>query len=216
MFQAAVYSLTRVNAAYVSAALSYGWYSMSTDRAVTLAGGEDLTAAFDANDVGGRIEGGYRFAIPGVFSLPGFGITPYSALQAQYFITPSYQETAASGASTFALAYNSQKAIMIQTELGAWFDQTIALGNGASLALWTRAAWAHDSWSGTSMTATFESLPGSSFTVIGALPAADSLLASVGAGISFKNGISLAGEFYSQLGQSWQTYGGFARLRYSW
>ena len=26
MFQAAVYSLTRVNAAYLSAALSYGWY----------------------------------------------------------------------------------------------------------------------------------------------------------------------------------------------
>jgi uncharacterized protein with beta-barrel porin domain len=216
MFQAAVYSLTRVNAAYVSAALSYGWYGMSTNRAVTLAGGEDLTAAFNANDIGGRIEGGYRFAIPGVLSFPESGITPYGALQAQYFITPSYQETAAPGASTFALAYNSLKATMIQTELGAWFDQTVALGNRASLALWTRAAWAHDSWSGTSMAATFESLPGSTFTVTGALPGPDSLLASAGAGISFKNGISLAGEFDSQLAPSWQTYGGFARLRYAW
>ena len=213
MFQAALYSLTRVNAAYLSAALSYGWYDMSTDRTVTLAGGGNLTSAFAANDVGGRIEGGYRFAIPGVLNLPGFGVTPYGALQAQYFIAPSYQET---GGSTFALAYNSQTATMIQTELGAWFDETIALDNGARLALWTRAAWAHDRWAGTDMTAGFQSIPGSAFTVIGALPGSDSALASVGAGISFKNGISLAGEFDSQLSQGWQTYGGFARLRYTW
>jgi uncharacterized protein with beta-barrel porin domain len=216
MLQAAVYSLTRINAAYISAALSYGWYNMSTNRSVTVAGGGDLTAAFAANDVGGRIEGGYRFAIPGVLSLPGFGITPYGALQTQFFMTPSYQETGAVGASTFALGYNAQTATMIQTELGAWFDETIALGNGAIVALWTRAAWAHDRWSGTNITAAFESLPGSSFTVFGALPGADNLLASIGAGISFRNGISLSGEFDSQLSQSWQTYGGYARLRYAW
>jgi hypothetical protein len=213
MFQAAIYSLTRVNAAYLSAALSYGWYDMSTDRNITLAGGGNLTAAFAANDVGGRIEGGYRFAIPGVINLPGLGVTPYGALQGQYFIAPSYQET---GGSTFALAYNRQTASMIQTELGAWFDETVALDNGARLALWTRAAWAHDRWAGTDMTAGFQSIPGSAFTVIGALPGSDSALASVGAGISFKNGISLAGEFDSQVSQGWQTYGGFARLRYTW
>ena len=32
MFQAAVYSMTRVNAAYVSAALAYAWHHVSTDR----------------------------------------------------------------------------------------------------------------------------------------------------------------------------------------
>ena len=69
---------------------------------------------------------------------------------------------------------------------------------------------------GADVTAEFELLPGSAFTVIGALPGPDSVLASVGAGISFKNGISLAGEFDSQLSQGWQTYGGFGRLRYTW
>ena len=165
MFQAAVYSFTRVNAAYLSAALAYGWQHVSTDRSVTVAGTDHLAADFSANDVGGRIEGGYRFAIPGVFSLPGFGITPYGALQGQAFITPSYNETAASGASTFALAYNAQTTTTTRTELGAWFDGTIALDNGATLTLRTRAAWAHDYWSASNMTAVFESLPGSSFTV---------------------------------------------------
>ena len=135
MFQAAVYSLTRVDAAYVSAALAYAWYHVSTDRIVTLAGTDDLTAGFSANDIGGRIEGGYRFAIPDVFDLPGFGFIPYAALQMQAFFTPSYNETAASGSSAFALAYNAQTTTMTRTELGAWFDDNIALDNGAILAL---------------------------------------------------------------------------------
>jgi outer membrane autotransporter protein len=105
---------------------------------------------------------------------------------------------------------------MTQTELGAWFDQTFLLDSGARLALWSRAAWAYDRWSGTSMTAAFVSLPGSSFPVIGAVPGPNSALASVGAEISFKNGIALAGEFDSQLSQSWQSYSGFVRLRYTW
>jgi uncharacterized protein with beta-barrel porin domain len=67
MFQSAVYSLTRVDAAYVSAALAYGWHHVSTDRTLTVAGIDHLTADFSANNVGGRIEGGYRFAIPGGF-----------------------------------------------------------------------------------------------------------------------------------------------------
>jgi hypothetical protein len=42
------------------------------------------------------------------------------------------------------------------------------------------------------------------------------LLVSAGSEIGFKNGIALAGEFDSQLSGSWQTYGGFVRLRYTW
>ena len=103
MFQAAVYGATQVNAAYVSAAVAYAWHRVSTDRFVTVAGIDHLTAGFSANNVGGRIEGGYRFAIPGFYGWPGFGFTPYAALQVQAFRTPSYSEIAASGSPTFAL-----------------------------------------------------------------------------------------------------------------
>jgi len=215
MFQAAVYSLTRVDAAYVSAALAYGWHRVSTDRVLTVAGIDHLTADFSANNIGGRIEGGYRFAIPGVFDLPGFGFTPYAALQMQAFRTPSYSEIAASGSSIFALNYNAHTTTVTRTELGAWLDRSISLNDGAILGLRTRAAWAHDNWSDTRMTAAFQSLPGSSFTVIGATPVHDSLLASAVAEISFRNGISLAGKFDSELAQRSQTYVGTARLRYT-
>jgi uncharacterized protein with beta-barrel porin domain len=216
MFQAAVYSLTRIDAAYVSAALAYGWHGVSTDRMLTVAGIDHLTADFSANNIGGRIEGGYRFAIPGVFDLSGFGFTPYAAFQMQAFRTPSYSEIAASGSSIFALNYSAHTTTVTRTELGAWFDRSIGLNDSAIVSLRTRAAWAHDDWSDTRMTAAFQSLPGSSFTVIGAAPVRDSLLASAVAEISFRNGISLAGKFDSELAQRSQTYVGTARLRYTW
>src|ERR1700722_10072237 len=50
MFQAAFYSTTRVNAAYLSAAVAYAWYGVSTDRYVTVAGTDHLTADFSANN----------------------------------------------------------------------------------------------------------------------------------------------------------------------
>ena len=216
MLQAAVYSVTRVDAAYVSAAVVYAWDRVSTDRVLTVAGTDDLTAKFSANNVGGRIEGGYRFAIPGVFFLPGFGFTPYAAFQEQAFRTPSYSEIAASGLPTFALAYAAQTTTTTRTELGAWFDRIIALDDGAILTLRSRDAWGHDHWSNTSVTAMFESLPGSSFTEFGAAPVRDFLLSSAGAEISFRNGISLAGWFDSELAKRSQTYTGTARLRYTW
>ena len=215
MFQSAVYSMTRLNAAYVAAVLAFGWDRVSTSRSLTLAGVDTLTADFSAYDFSGRIEGGYRFAIPGVYALPGFGVTPYGAFQMQAFRTPSYNESAAVGSPTFALAYNAQTTNTYRTELGTWFDDTIKLGHDASLSVWNRAAWAHDHWSSDSIAASFQALPGSNFTVVGATPAGDSLLASAGAGIFFRNGISLAANFDTELTQRWQVYSGTAWLRYA-
>lgn len=216
MFQSAVYSLTRVDSTYVSAALAYAWQHVSTQRTLTVAATDTLTAEFSANNVGGRIEGGHGFKVPGIFGLPGFVFTPYAALQAQAFRTPSYSEVAASGSSNFALAYDALTTTTTRTELGAWFEPTIALENGAILTLRTRAAWAYDHWSDTNVNAAFQSLPGSSFTVIGATPTRDSLLASASAEITYRNGVSLAGLFNTELAEDSQTYSGFLRLRYTW
>jgi outer membrane autotransporter protein len=218
IFQAAIYSRTYFDAAYVEAALAYAWNGVSTDRFVTLAGTDHLTAAFDAHDVAGRIEGGYRFAVPNVLGVPGHEwFTPYAALQAQAFYTPAYSESAASGSPDFALSYAAQTTTTIRTELGARTEWTMPVDNGATLSLRTRTAWAHDHWSSSSVTAMFQSLPGSSFfTVNGAVPVSDSLLALAGAEIRFSNGFAVAGWFDSELAQRSQTYSGTARLRYTW
>jgi outer membrane autotransporter protein len=217
LFQAAVYGRTYFNAAYVAAALAYGWDGVSTSRYVTLAGSDNLTAAFSAEQVAGRVEGGYRFAVPNVLGVPGHEwFVPYTALQVQAFYTPSYGESAAPGSSSvFALNYAAQTTTDIRTELGAWLDRVIALNNGTVLALRTRLAWAHDYWSGLDIGAAFQALPGSGFTVRGAVPTANSLLASVGAEIAFNNRISIDCWLDSQLAERSQTYTGNARLRYA-
>jgi outer membrane autotransporter protein len=216
MFQTAVYSYTRVNAAYVAAALAYAWQGETTGRFVSVPGGDQLSAGFSANNVGGRVEGGYRFGIPGPFGWPGLGVIPYAAVQMQAFMTPAYSESAAGGASNFALAYAAQTTTVTRTELGAWLDDAIVLDNGALLALRTRAAWGHDHWSDLGVAAAFQSLPGSGFTVFGAVPLRDSLLASVGAEIAFRNGFSIACLLDTELGSGSQTYIESVRVRYSW
>jgi uncharacterized protein with beta-barrel porin domain len=92
----------------------------------------------------------------------------------------------------------------------------VALHDGAMLALRARAAWAHDYWSNSSISAAFQALPGSNFIVTGAVPLRDSLLASVGAEIGFRNGISLAALLDGELNANSQTYVGTIRARYAW
>ena len=49
-------------------------------------------------------------------------MTPYAALQAQSFRTPSYNETDVTGGG-FALSYNGHTATDTRSELGARFDR---------------------------------------------------------------------------------------------
>ena len=216
MFQTAVYTMTRVGPAYVSAAVAYAWHQVSTDRTLSVAGLDRLTADFGASNIGGRIEGGYRFAIPDFYYLPSFGFTPYGAFQMQAFRTPSYSESASSGSSIFALNYDAHTTTVMRTELGAWVDKRFPLTAESVLSLRGRAAWAHDNWSDTGMRASFQALPGSRFTVFGATPARDALLASAVAEVSFMNGVSVAGKFDTELAPRSQTYIGTARVRYTW
>jgi uncharacterized protein with beta-barrel porin domain len=216
MFQAALYSSTLVGAAYVSAAIAYGFHQFNTDRYVTLAGTDHLAAQFDANNIGGRLEGGYRFAIPSL-GWPGrSGLTPYAAVQVQSFRTPSYSETALSGASVFALSYNARTITTTRTELGTWLDWSIPVDYGTTLTLRGRAAWAHDNWSAPNITAGFQALPGSTFVVTGAAPATDLLLASAGVEIWFRNGFSLGARFNGEFAENSRTYSGMGLLRYTW
>jgi len=216
MFQAALYSSTLVGAAYISAAIAYGFHQFNTDRYVTLAGTDHLAARFDANEIGGRLEGGYRFAIPSL-GWPGqSGLTPYAAVQVQSFRTPSYSETALSGASVFALSYAARTITTSRTELGTWLDWSIPVDYGTTLSLRGRAAWAHDNWSAPNIIAGFQALPGSTFVVTGAAPATDLLLASAGVEIGFRNGFSVGTRFDGEFAENSRKYSGMGRLRYIW
>ena len=209
-FQAGLYGSQHWGNAYLSGALAYNFHDVTTNRTVTIAGTDMLTSRFQANGVGARLEGGYRYAMPWV------GITPYAAAQVQSIALPSRGETATSGSNQFALNFASQTATTTRTELGAWLDHTTLLDRGASLTLYTKLAWAHDFGDTPSASAIFQSLPGSSFVVNGAAPARDGGLVTTGARYDLVNGWSFTAKFDGEFSQTTSIYSGTAMVRKMW
>jgi outer membrane autotransporter protein len=206
-FQAGVYGATRWGPAYLAAALAFTNHWMSTDRFAFA--GDHLTARFNAQSFGGRLEGGYRFA-----TIYG-GLTPYAAIQAQSFHTPGYSE-ADLNAGGFALAYNGRTATDTRSELGGRFDRLLLLNPEAALTLRARVAWAHDWVSDPSVVPVFQALPGASFIVNGATPAKNSALTSAGAELRLANGVTLLGKFDGEFASHSSTYAGTGTVRYTW
>jgi outer membrane autotransporter protein len=206
-FQAGVYGTTRYGPAYVAAAFAYTNHWMSTDRFAFA--GDHLTASFNAQSFGGRVESGYRF-----MTFYG-GLTPYAAIQAQSFRTPSYSESDLTGGG-FALAYNARTATDTRSELGARFDRLLLLNPNAALTMRARVAWAHDWVSDPTLAAVFQTLPGASFIVNGATPAKNSALTSAGAELRLANGVTFIGKFDGEFASHSSTYAGTGTVRYTW
>jgi uncharacterized protein with beta-barrel porin domain len=212
LFQAGAFIRHTVGAAYVSAALAYGWQDITTNRTVTAAGSDQLRAQFNANAFSGRLEGGYRFVTPWV---GGVGITPYAAAQFTTFDLPGYAEQAVAGSNVFALAYGAKDVTDTRSELGIRTDRSFAMTDGI-LILRGRVAWAHDYDPDRSIAATFQTLPGASFVVNGAAQASDSALVTASIEKKWLTGWSAAATFEGEFSDVTRSYAGKGVVRYTW
>ena len=212
LMQAGAFVRHSEGSAYITAAAAYGWQNITTDRLVTAGVTDRLRADFDANAWSGRIEGGNRWLLP---ALGGIGVTPYAAVQVTAFDLPTYAETSATGATTFGLTYAGKTVTDTRTELGLRTDKSFAV-NDALLTLRGRAAWAHDFNTDRSMAATFQSLPGASFTVNGAVASRDAALTSASAEMKWSNGWAIASTFDGEFSNTTRSYAGKGIVRYAW
>jgi uncharacterized protein with beta-barrel porin domain len=212
LFQAGAFVRHNVGAAYLTGALAYGWQDITTDRTVAIAGTDLLRARFNANAFSGRAEGGYRFVTPWI---GGIGLTPYAAGQFVTFDLPTYAEQAIAGANTFALSYASKSVTDTRSELGLRSDKSFAMQNGI-FTLRGRAAWAHDFNPDRNIAATFQTLPGASFVVNGAMQASDAALVTGSAEMKWLNGFSLAATFEGEFSGVTRSYAGKGVARYTW
>jgi autotransporter-associated beta strand protein len=208
-FQAGVHGTARIGPAYVSAALAFANDWFTTNR---IAIGDQLTASFAGQSYAARTEAGYRYGVPVNSAI--VGITPYAALQAQLFHTPSYSETDLTGGG-FGLSYTATTATDTRSELGSRFDDLLIVDH-MPLILRARAAWAHDWVSNSSLTAVFQALPGASFIVNGATPPKDSALATAEAELHVTANWSLLAKFDGEFAGGSQTYAGTGTVRYTW
>jgi autotransporter-associated beta strand protein len=212
LFQAGAYVRHTEGAAYVSAALAYGWQDITTNRTVAIAGIDQLRAEFNANAFSGRVEGGYRLVAPWT---GGIGITPYAAGQFTTFDLPAYAESVLSGAGALALAYGAKEVTDARSEFGVRTDKSFIV-QGGILTLRSRLAWAHDFDPDRSIAATFQSLPGASFVVNGAAQAADSALTTASIEMKWRNGWSAAATFEGEFSDVTSSYAGKGVVRYQW
>ncbi len=208
-FQAGLYSKSTFGPAYLSAAFSFANQWFKTSR---VALGDPLTANFQGQDYAGRIEGGYRFALP--VTAASFGITPYAAVQTQLLHTPTYNETDTTGGG-FGLNYGAMSTTDTRSELGARFDNRQVV-DSMPLMLRGRVAWAHDWVSDPSLQAAFQTLPGSSFIVNGASLPKDSALITASAELRLNTTWSLLAKFDGEFARNSETYAGTGTLRASW
>ncbi|MEY9700225.1 uncharacterized protein with beta-barrel porin domain [Bradyrhizobium diazoefficiens] len=209
LFQAGAFLRHGVGAAYVSAALAYGWQDITTTRTVTIAGSDQLRARFNANAYSGRVEAGYRFVTPWI------GLTPYAAGQSTIFDLPAYAEQVLAGSNAFALSYGSRSVTDTRSELGLRADRSFALSD-AVLVLRGRAAWAHDFDPDRAIAATFQALPGASFVVNGAAQARDSALVAASAEVKWRGGVSFGATFEGEFSNVTSSYAGKGIIRYAW
>jgi autotransporter-associated beta strand protein len=212
LFQAGAFVRHTEGAAYISAALAYGWQDITTNRTVTVSGVDQLSAGFNANAFSGRLEGGYRFVSPWI---GGIGLTPYVAGQFTTIDLPGYAEQSGLGGNAFALNYAAKTVTDPRSELGFRTDRSWEQLNGV-LTLRGGLAWAHDFNSDRSVMATFQTLPGASFVVNGAAQSHDAALTTASAGLKWSNGFSVSATFDGEFSDVTRSYAGKAVARYQW
>ncbi len=205
-FQAGLYGVSHAGPVYVAAAVAAAEHWMSTSR---VALGDSLTASFNAQAYGGRLEAGYRYG-----GWSGVGVSPYAAVQVEAFHTPAYSEADLTGGG-FGLSYAAQNATDTRSELGVRLDDLTAF-QGMPLLLRARLAWAHDWTTNPALNAVFESLPGANFVVNGAATPPNSALVTVGGELRLTPQWTFLTKFDGQFASTAQTYAGSGTLRYSW
>ena len=200
------YGMSWFGPAYLAGAISFANNWFTTKRSAL---GDRLQANFTGQSYAARLEGGYRVPVYSTLS-----VTPYGAVQFQDFSTPGYSESDMSGGG-YGLSYAAMNTTEVRTELGARFRDPTLL-DGRPLILFGRLAWAHDFVSNPALNATFEALPGSSFTVYGAPIAHDSALPTLGAQYFISPSWSVIAKFEGEFAAGQKTYAGTGSLRYTW
>jgi autotransporter-associated beta strand protein len=179
---------------------------VKTDRILTVSGTDALKAKVSTLAFSGRYETGIKLG----------WITPYLAVQDTVFNVPGYGETAAAGASTFALNYQSQTTNTADLELGVRQSADIPLGRFWTLKLTDRLGLDHDFSGRPASRESFVALSASTFTAYGAATSRDAALISFGARLTNLQGLTFGARIDSQVGAKSQTYTGIADLGFRW
>lgn len=203
-FQAGLYGRTAFGPLYLAAAGAWGLHGVSGQRSVPYLA-DSLTANYTATSWSGRAEMGYRLAFG------DHGVTPFIAGQGQVVNMPGFCE-ASQARSGAALCFNASSTPLLRSEIG--IDGDTELGNvlGSRAKLMGRLAWAHEYQTTGSISAWFQSLPGSTFAVSGASMPSDIGIARVMATFELDRAWSFRLQADAEFADRYGALAGTARL----
>ena len=213
-----VYGAYEFSGFYVNAALAYSNFSANQTRFITGIGtSETEQSSGTANQFGGRIEVGRAFNVSETVG-GQVAVTPFLALQPFNLWTPSMLERSSSqtgGTGAFGLTYQSGSTFSLPLFLGAQVDGKTEIG-GKPIGAWVRAAWVHEFLTDRSVTAGFNVLPGTNFTVDGARAASDAARIDLGVKYQVGSQTSLFANGDVELSGRGQSLAGTVGLRFTW
>ena len=208
VFQAGLYGRTGAGPLYAAVAGGWGVHGLSTNRSVGFLG-DYMSASYTAYTWSGRAETGYRIA------LGDHGLTPFVAGQGQVANLPGFCETSQTGSGA-ALCFNSATASSFRSELGIESDANLGTVLGSKARLQVRLAWAHEWQTANTASASFQSLPGSSFTVSGTPLPADVGLVRVLSEIELDRTWSFRLQGDAEFAGNYGSLAGTARIAARW
>jgi outer membrane autotransporter protein len=205
------YAIGRFGDGYVSA-IGFGGAGRMSDTRNLYALGLNLstTASFNNITLGGRVEGGYSFAIGNT----GFHATPFVALQPMRLRQSAAGEQF--GTLGAGLNYAAADITALPGYLGMQFDGTWNLPNGARLQPFIRLAWMHDFMPSRDVARSFAELPGVRFSGSALPQPRDAAAIHVGSQFQLAKNLSARTAVDMLLSGPYKTYGASANLVYNW
>ncbi len=212
-----VYASASAGPAYLDAALAYGFGSFTTQRYVSTGSlSEQVSGAFNGSQYGGRVEAGWRVAVD-----DDTVITPFASFTAQALQQNAYAETArntATGAPGLTgLGVQAQTTLSLRSVLGVDVTTAFRADDDAVFRPRLRLGWAHEFDTYRASTATFLALgPGVPFTVQGAQPAPDALVATAAIEVELGGMLRLYGQFDGDFSGVSRAFAGTGGVRLVW
>ena len=202
--------------AYLDAALAYAYNTFTSNRFIgTGSLSEIANASFDGSQYGGRVEGGWRFALADVLLTPFAGLTVQALSQSAY--TESSRTAGTGTPGLLAVSVQAQTTTSVRSTLGAQVETAITAVDDAVLRPRLRLGWAHEF--NTSRTATVSLstvLPGAPFQVTGAQPAPDALVVGAGIDLELSPSFRLYAQFDGEFSSNARAFAGTGGLRLVW
>jgi uncharacterized protein with beta-barrel porin domain len=209
------FAVQRWGALYALGTASYGWFDNSTTRTITGIGpSETATGRFDSNQLGGRLEVGFRHPFDRMTT-----ITPFAAVQFLELWQNGYTETSITSAGApgvLGLSFQAHAVSSLPTFLGAQVETRYVFGNGAIWAPFGRASWVHEFEPTRDVTASLTLLPVGTFTAEGARAASDAARIEAGSNLIVTKGVSWFGTFIGEFSNRGSSYSGNGGLRVTW